>query len=711
MTHSSRHLPPSADLFGGEVQYFRLDPKWWQRILQQLVDSGLRTVTTYVQWGTHAVAGPDEQHPAGRFDFEGQTDPRLNLMGYLDLVAKLGLQMNFRCGPFTCNEMPFGGYPQWVCCGDPSMMVWDHTNRPTQGYWIARKEGMQPSYLHPAYLKMCRAWFDAVDPIIKPRLLSAGGFISMINLDNEVSYIVKDSLLDSDYNPVNLGPGGFYGRFLAEKYKTAGALSDAWGKSIEHFDDAQPPRAMPTTIDRDLAVYTDWIAFKTWCMARYIRTLREMHESNGVRDVTFMTNLNPHRPDGVPTRFPDFQAAVGPRGIVGYDFYRGAFLSYSGYQSMARVLKLMNASLDYTYSPEFMSGLWNKDMTGKSRISDDHMRFMARCALAQGCKSIQWFMFHDRDTWGDTPVSSHGHARPSLDVLRETTSLIRQRVPDWDSLSPACDAAIVYDLVQHQHCAIGDPNPCDDQNLHVGVPDIDGVRAGLASREYEGLFRLIEQSGRQAAVVDVVHDVTSLSKYPLAFVPGGAVASQASSDALQSFASKGGTVVLSGPWPGRDECGRAMQFCGVDRPESSAPVSIGKGKLVWHREWIAQDEPEKESLDSAKLIASYFASPAHASIRPIREMRWTDWKPGGGTQEYVQPRNLASAVVHGDASGRPRVLFVLNHYVDAAEFELALPGRATSLTDAFTGETIALREGRATVSVDRKSASVYLIDS
>ncbi|NLE42571.1 MAG: hypothetical protein GX615_12175, partial [Lentisphaerae bacterium] len=402
-------IQSSREIFGAEIQYFRTDPRHWETILRRFADAGLRCVTTYVQWGTHLVGPPDAKHPAGILDFEGRTDPRLNLLGFLDLVQKAGLDMNFRCGPFCCNEAVHGGLPPWLVLGDPSLMVWDWQNRTTQGYWIGRKEGSQPSYLHPVYLDWCRKWLDVVDAIVKPRLKANGGFISMINLDNEVSYIVRDGFLDSDYNPVNVAPGGLYHQFLAEKYGSAGKLP--YATKYKAIEDVAPPRVVPETIDRNLAWYTDWVEFKTWCMGRYIRTLREMHEANGVKDVTFMTNFNPHLPEGVPTRMPDFEAACGDGGIVGYDFYRGAFMSYSGYQSMARVLKLMNNTLKYTWSAEFMAGTWNKDLSKASRVSDDHMRFMARCALAQGCKAICWFMFHDRDCWGDAPVSSHGHVR------------------------------------------------------------------------------------------------------------------------------------------------------------------------------------------------------------------------------------------------------------------------------------------------------------
>ena len=541
----------SIETFGAEIQYFRTDPRYWEPILRRFKDTGLRCVTSYVPWESHCVGAPDAKHPAGIFDFDGRTDPRLNLRAFLGLIEKVGLNLNFRAGPFCCNEMPHGGYPGWLVLGDPSMMVWDRQNRTTQGYWIGSREGSQPSYLHPDYLALTSEWFKAVDAVLIHHLKINGGCVTMINLDNEVSYIVRDGFLDSDYNPVNVAPGGLYHQFLAEKYGSAGKLP--YATKYAAIEDVPPPRAVPESIGPDLAWHTDWIAFKTWCMGRYIRTLREMHEANGVKDVTFMTNFNPHLPEGVPTRMPDFEAACGDGGIVGYDFYRGAFMSYSGYQSMARVLKLMNNTLKYTWSAEFMAGTWNKDLSKASRVSDDHMRFMARCALAQGCKAICWFMFHDRDCWGDAPVSSHGHVRPSLSVLSETVELATKRIRNWDCLVPRMDVAIVYDLVQHQHTAIGDPMPCADNSLHIGKPAIDGIQAGMASAEYLGLFRLVEENGFQAGVVDILHRPKGLNDFPLAFLPGSPVIERAAARALTAYVKGGGVLVVTGPWPSRYE--------------------------------------------------------------------------------------------------------------------------------------------------------------
>jgi hypothetical protein len=670
-------------------------------------------VTTYVQWGTHLVGKPDRRNPAGILDFEGKSNPRLNLLKFIDIIQKHDLNLNFRCGPFCCNEAVHGGYPPWIVLGDPGMMVWDWQNRTTQGYWIGRKEGSQPSYLHPEYLDWCRKWIEETDKIIKPRLKSNGGCISMINLDNEISYIVRDSFLDSDYNPVNVRPGAFYHQFLQEKYGSVKNLP--YENKYSSIEDILPPRSVPDEIAEDFAYYKDWIEFKTWCMCRYICEIRKMHEENGVKDVSFMTNFNPHLPEGVPTRMPDFERAVGENGTVGYDFYRGVFMSYSGYHSMARVLKLMNASLKYTWSAEFMSGTWKKNL-GDTRVSDDHMRFMARCALAHGCKAIDWFMFHDRDCWGDAPISSHGHERSSLNVLREIPEILFKKIKDWDSLIPQCDVGIVYDLIQHQHTAIGDPMPCNDNNLHVGKPKIDGVEAGKASLEYSGLFRLLEEAGLQAGVVDVIHSPSKLSDYKLVFMPGSPVVSQKTSSEIRKYIENGMILVLSGPWPSRDENGKPFKFLDIPAPLANNDknmIALKKGGLIWFENYIAQEKPEEEKMENIMLVSQLLKTHTgefHVKITPKSDVKWVDWKPEGGHCEYCQPRNLGSAIIH--SSGNENILFVLNHYPEAAQFTLEF-GKIEngSLLNLSSGEHIPVKGGCATIDLDRKSVEIYRIDN
>ena len=703
----------SANVFGAEIQYFRLEPRYWKPVLQHLKNAGLKNATTYVQWATHLVGPPDAEHPAGVLDFEGKTDPRLNLLHFLDLVQEMGLELNFRCGPFCCNEMVHGAYPAWLVMGDPDMMVWDYQNRATQGYWIARREGSQPSYLHPVYLNWCRKWIVEVDRIIQPRLKSNGGFITMVNLDNEVSYIVQDGFLTSDYNPVNVCSGGFYHQFLTEKYGSPDALP--YPIKYAAIEDVPAPRAVPELVGEDFAYYSDWCEFKTWAMARYIAELRQMHESNGVKEVTFMTNFNPHRPEGVPTRMPDFEKATGPLGIAGYDFYRGTFMSYSGYQSMARVLKLMNATLRYTWSAEFMSGTWERVLS--SRVSDDHMRFMALCALAQGCKALSWFMFHDRDCWGDSPVGTHGHARPSLEVLRDVKKLACETIKGWDTLVPKTDLTIIYDLTSHQHSYLGDPSPCNDNALYIGEPFVDGEKCGQASLEYEGLFRVVEHVGRQAAVVDPVHSSAALSDAAIVLLPGSPVIHQKTAQALEEYVFGGGKLIVSGPWPGRENSGARIRFLGSAPAQVGEKVAFGRGYIWWVPAGLGSGQPELDSLDSISWLRNVLdrETPApHVRAEPETDVSWVNWNDGknmkseGGVRTYIQPRNLLTAVLQ--EGPEDSVLFVLNHYPEASRASVSFADdRVTGLVDLETGESHQLASGAAGLDIDRKSARVYRV--
>jgi beta-galactosidase GanA len=689
--------PRHEEIFGGEIQYFRIDPRAWEPILDRFVETGLPCVSCYVQWATHLVGEPDAAHPAGVLDFEGRTDPRLNLRRFLELITRRGLRLNFRCGPFCCNEAVHGGYPPWLVLGDPNLMVWDYQNRTTQGYWIAKKEGSQPSYLHPDYLTWCKRWFDEVDRIVLENLHSRGGCISMINLDNEISYIVKDGFLDSDYNPVNVQAGGFYHQFLAEQYGSVANLP--YPRKYSSFEEVPPPRSVPETVGDDFGFYADWMRFKTWVMCRYIERLRAMHEANGVCDVMFMTNFNPHRPEGVPTRMPDFEKASG--GIVGYDFYRGVFMSYSGYHSIARVLKLMNASLSYSWSAEFMSGTWNKDLTQRGRVSDEHMRFMARCALAHGCKAISWFMFHDREIWGDAPVSSLGHSRPSLAVLTETYALVSSTIRNWGELHPLCDCAIVYSPAAAMHTAIGDPSPSDDNALHIGKPLVDGIEAGRGSAEYEGLFRLVEQAGYQASAADLSVRPDALQGIPLVFLPGSPVLEQETADALQRYVQSGGTLVVTGAFPTRDEFGGALVF-------------TEKKRVIRHPTFIAQEAAEEESLECIECVRSWLkesCKAAHVSVVPDPMPHETvDWAPKvGGKRLLRQPRNLLSAILQ--KAEDEEVLFLLNHYIDATFVTVTFKSPVLGLVNLDTQESLKPdSSGVFHTSIDRKTCNIFHVE-
>jgi len=525
----------------------------------------------------------------------------------------------------------------------------------------------------------------------------------MINLDNEVSYICQDSFLASDYNPVNVAPGGFYHQYLRELYGKPENLP--YKTKYTAFEDIPAPRSVPESIDDDYAYYADWAKFKTWVMSKFIAEIRKMHEANGITPdkVIFMTNYDPHLPEGVPTRMPDFEAAT--EGITGYDFYRGVFMSYSGYQSMARVMKLMTHTLKFPYSCEFMAGTWDKIL--RARVSDDHMRFMARCALAHGCKAIQWYMFHDREVWNDSPVSILGHKRPSIDVLSETPKILFEKIKNWDAMKPVNDLAVIYDLTAHVHATIGDPMPCNDGRLTIGKPMIDGVNAGISSKEYISMFRLAEQNGAQAAVIDIHYDDKAMYQYPLVVYPGSPVVARSTEEKLLKYVQNGGTLAITGTLPTRYETGETCSFMGGLTVGEQA---LSGGKVIVLDKWIGQGEADEDALENIEEFGKIMDA---AGVVPAVKiscdgMNWVHWaRSGGGTEVYTQERMLGSAVLQ-QANGET-ILFVMNHYPDAHKFSLKFSIPCTKLICLTEEEDIDVTSGSCDVEIDRKNCQIYLV--
>src|SRR5215208_2791835 len=80
-------------LLSGEVHFWRLDPGVWPAVLARARDIGLRVLSTYVCWAFHEV-GPRE------YDFVGATNPRRDLLGFIDLVEREGFWLLLRPGPY-----------------------------------------------------------------------------------------------------------------------------------------------------------------------------------------------------------------------------------------------------------------------------------------------------------------------------------------------------------------------------------------------------------------------------------------------------------------------------------------------------------------------------------------------------------------------------------------------------------------------------------
>ena len=139
-------------LIGGDIHYYRIHEKDWERHLDLAVDFGLNTVQTYVPWNAH-------EPQQGNFDFSG----RLDLAAFLALCAKKGLRVLLRPSPYICAEWELGGQPAW----------------------LLRDRDVVLRSSDPKYLDAVQKYYDRLIPEFLPYLATNGGPIIAVAVENE----------------------------------------------------------------------------------------------------------------------------------------------------------------------------------------------------------------------------------------------------------------------------------------------------------------------------------------------------------------------------------------------------------------------------------------------------------------------------------------------------------------------------------------------
>ena len=87
--------------------YTRIPRNLWEYSLERYREFGINTIEFYIPWNWHE---PRE----GELDFDGHTNPRRDLRGLLQIVARKGFRCIVRPGPTILNEWRHGGYPEWL---------------------------------------------------------------------------------------------------------------------------------------------------------------------------------------------------------------------------------------------------------------------------------------------------------------------------------------------------------------------------------------------------------------------------------------------------------------------------------------------------------------------------------------------------------------------------------------------------------------------
>ena len=138
-------------IFSGSFHYFRSEPSEWMSILQKIKDAGFNTIETYVPWNFH-------EQVKSKPDFN-------SLNKFLDDCREMGLYVIIRVGPYVCGEWDEGGFPHWLA---------------------GKKIGFRTASQQDIYWS--KYWYDEVLPVVRKHLITNGGTIILLQIENEYDF-------------------------------------------------------------------------------------------------------------------------------------------------------------------------------------------------------------------------------------------------------------------------------------------------------------------------------------------------------------------------------------------------------------------------------------------------------------------------------------------------------------------------------------------
>src|SRR4051812_26750939 len=105
-----------------EIRYFTVPRDDWELLLLRARQLGVGVVAARVPWAWHA---PTER----AFDLDGTTDERRDLVGFVRLCGRLGLQVLLHPGPLHENLLG-GGTPTGLLQQHPTACATDQDGQP-----------------------------------------------------------------------------------------------------------------------------------------------------------------------------------------------------------------------------------------------------------------------------------------------------------------------------------------------------------------------------------------------------------------------------------------------------------------------------------------------------------------------------------------------------------------------------------------------------
>jgi beta-galactosidase len=541
-------------VISGEIHYFRVDPSVWEKHLTLLKRSGANTTSTYIPWDWHEYA-------ENRFDFSGETDPARNLLKYIELCRKVGLDLIVKPGPYILAEYELHGLPGWLMdrCSDGARAQDEHGN-------VISRDLM--SYMSNEYLKYTFLWYDQIMPLIARHQESRGGPIIMMQVCNEVGVFQwLSGRIDYNQSVILL-----YRQFLEEKYRGISDLNGRYETRYTSFDEVVAPRG---TVDskRDYCAYYDFHLFYRHYYALYLDTLVRKVRSYGI-DLQLTHNI-PGWIYGnaaeLPMLISTYEEVMRTRSdiVFGLD-HIPEFVSYRNAHSDLACNKILEAMQPYgpVWAAEFQSG--TREHFVKCDARDMETFYLA--SLAHGLKSFNYYMFSQginpkgkgffgRMFYYQTPLNARAEKSPLYAVTRKYAGFIN-REKEHLLLSESKASICVGFYKPYFYTELTASQMLKERRLHIGKLglslDPQFVREEIF---FNGLLRALQTLNFTYDIRDLENTtVDALLKYKQLWVVTTEFMEGETQKLLASYVMMGGRLIL---YPAVPTLGLYLEPCTV----------------------------------------------------------------------------------------------------------------------------------------------------
>jgi beta-galactosidase len=147
-------------IISGEMHPARIPVEYWRHRIKMTKAMGCNTVSAYIFWNFH-------ESEEGVYDF---TTGNHNLGEFIKIVQEEGMWLILRPGPYVCAEWELGGIPPY----------------------LLRIPDIKLRCMDPRYMAAAERYIAKLAEEVKPYLITRGGPIVMIQVENEYGSFGND---------------------------------------------------------------------------------------------------------------------------------------------------------------------------------------------------------------------------------------------------------------------------------------------------------------------------------------------------------------------------------------------------------------------------------------------------------------------------------------------------------------------------------------